>query len=209
MCMTTPAAAEPRRALEPIAEAIVRLRRTDTADTVAALLAAWHGFGIAEAAGGLLAEDNPDDAVLAHNARPVMTAVATRLRQAPSLPYTDPVEETVDVSPRPHTDRRTTLNQLDDPEAVADLSVVGNVRRGILDLALELNTLLARVAEMARDRADRQACAHGMRLAYELSHCWEGRLGSFLNDSRDLAAAGRAPQRTTTSEMTKRTKKRT
>ncbi len=36
---------------------------------------------------GLLAADNPDDAVLARNARPVMRAVAQRLPAAPSLPY--------------------------------------------------------------------------------------------------------------------------
>ncbi len=62
----------------------------------ASLLASWHGFGTAEATGGFLAQDNVDDAVLARNARSVMAAVAVRLREAPSLRYTDEVIETVD-----------------------------------------------------------------------------------------------------------------
>lgn len=56
-------------ALELIAECVVRLRMTDPTDTRASLLAAWHGFGIAEAAGRMLRDDNDEDAVLARNAR--------------------------------------------------------------------------------------------------------------------------------------------
>ncbi|WP_162788551.1 hypothetical protein [Amycolatopsis albispora] len=47
-------------ALELIAECVVRLRMTDPTDTGASLLAAWHGFGIAESAGRMLREDNDD-----------------------------------------------------------------------------------------------------------------------------------------------------
>lgn len=196
MGMTTPAAVEPpRTALELIAEAIVRLRATDPADTAAALLAAWHGFGTAEAAGGLLAEDNPDDAVLARNARPIMAGVATRLREAPSLPFTDIVKESVDGLTPPGYQPPDYSEQLDDPNEVADLSPAGSVRRAILGLALELNTLLPRAAEKARNQADREACEHGTRLAYELSRCWEGRLGSFLNNSQDLITPRRTGNR--------------
>lgn len=76
-----------------------------------------------------------------------------------------------------------------------DQSPAGVARRGILALALELNTLLPQVAEHAVDPADRAACEHGTRLAYELSRCWEGRLGSFLNDSRDLLTPRYTAQR--------------
>jgi hypothetical protein len=79
-----------------IGECIVRLRMTDPADTAATLLAAWHGFGTAQAAGTLLALDNPDDAVLTRNARPVLHAVVQQLHAAPSLPYTDPDIETIE-----------------------------------------------------------------------------------------------------------------
>ncbi|ONI92800.1 hypothetical protein ALI22I_01880 [Saccharothrix sp. ALI-22-I] len=173
------------------------------------MLAAWHGFGTAEAAGGFLAQDNADDAVLARNARPVMAAVATRLRDAPSLPYTDEVVETVDgLVPddfRIPVDDRAAVHH--DPDQPVDRSAAGIVRRAILALALELNTLLPQVAEHAADPADRVACEHGTRLAYELGRCWEGRLSSFLGSSRDLGAAGR-PRRQP-SKNTKRAKKRT
>lgn len=63
-------------ALELIAECVAWLRMTDPADTRASLLAAWHGFGTAEAAGRMLREDNDEYAVLACNAMPVFEAVA-------------------------------------------------------------------------------------------------------------------------------------
>lgn len=84
---------QPLSAVELIAECTARLRVTDPADTRAGLLAAWHGFGTARASGMLLARANREDAVLARNARPVFTAVATLLSRAPSLPYTDLVVE--------------------------------------------------------------------------------------------------------------------
>lgn len=62
--MTT-SEADPLTALELLTDALARLRETDPADMSSLLLAAWHGFGTAEAAGGLLARDNPEDAVLA------------------------------------------------------------------------------------------------------------------------------------------------
>jgi len=82
--------------LELIADCIARLRRTDPADTAAAVLAAWHGFGTAQPAGSLLAQDDPNDAILARHARAVLRTAAERLRAAPSLPYTDAVVEPVD-----------------------------------------------------------------------------------------------------------------
>lgn len=193
---------------------MARLRSTDPSDTAASLLAAWHGFGTAEAAGGFLAQDNVDDAVLARNARPVMAAVAVRLREAPSLPYTDEVIETVDgLVPDnvqiPVDDGGIVYHDSDQP---VDRSAAGIVRGGILTLALELNTLLPQAAEHAEDPADRVACEHGTRLAYELARCWEGRLSSFLNTSRDLSAAAGQPRRqsgkNTKRKRTKNTKKR-
>lgn len=182
--MTTPTSADrPRTALALIVEAITRLRSTDPTDTAASLLAAWHGFGTAETAGGFLAQDNLDDAVLARNARPVMAAVATQLREAPSLPYADHIVETVDdLIP---DDLQMPVGDPaigdHDPDQPVDHSAAGVVRCAILALALELNTLLPQAAEHARADADRVACEHGTRLAYELRRCWEGRLGSFLN----------------------------
>lgn len=183
--MTNPDAAHPPvTAMELIAEEIGRVRSTDPTDTAAALLAAWHGFGAGEAAGALLAQDNPDDGVLARNARPVFAAVAQRLRAAPSLPYTDQVSETI-VGLTPASERpKDSTERREDPDMVPSPSPADNVRHAILDLALELNTLLPAAAEHARDPADRRACQHGARLAYELSSCWEGRLRSFLNKSR-------------------------
>jgi hypothetical protein len=43
------------------------LQQPQPVDTAATLLAAWHGFDTAAAAGALLAQDKPDDAVLARN----------------------------------------------------------------------------------------------------------------------------------------------
>lgn len=209
--MTTPEAANrPRTAVELVAEAIARLRSTDPADTAASLLAAWHGFGTAEAAGGFLAQDNVDDAVLARNARPVMAAVVTRLREAPSLPYTDQVAETVDgLVPEGLPgigDERAIVYQ--DPDQPVDTSEAGIVRRAILALALELNTLLPQAAEYADDPADRAACEHGTRLAYELSRCWEGQPSSFLNHARDLGTQRRPARQTGAKGNRKRTKKK-
>jgi hypothetical protein len=149
--MTTSADTEQARTgLELIAEAIIRLRSTDPADTEAALLAAWHGFCTAQAAGGLLAQDNPDDAVLARNARSVMAAVATRLREAPSLPYTDQIAEIVnglvpDDVGVPVDDQEIVYY---DPAQPVDHCVAGVVRRAILTLVLELNTVLPQAAEV-------------------------------------------------------------
>lgn len=98
-----------------------------------------------------------------------------------------------------------------DPDQPEDRSAAGIVRGGILTLALELNTLLPQAAEHAEDPADRVACEHGTRLAYELVGCWEGRLSSFLNSSRDLSAAGqprRQSGKNTKRKRTKNTKKR-
>ncbi|MFE3170074.1 hypothetical protein ACFXPA_04735 [Amycolatopsis sp. NPDC059090] len=173
-------------ALELIAECVARLRMTDPTDTRASLLAAWHGFGTAEAAGRMLREDNDEDAVLGRNATPVFEAVAVLLRRAPSMPYIDFVMESVSgLAPEGYrqTDDR---DQFDDSNFVTDLSAAGQVRRGILALALELNTLLPEAAENAAAPDDRLACEHGTRLAFELSNCWEGKLGSYLNGGRDL-----------------------
>jgi len=157
---------------------------TDPADTTAALLAAWHSFGTAQAAGTLLAQDNLDDATLARNTRPVFAAVIERLRAAPSLPYTDPVGETVDgLVPDGFQSGKAPI-PVDDPDAEPDTSPAGAVRQSILALAFELNALLPQAAEQAADPADAEACRHGTRLAYELSCCWQGRLGSYLNSAR-------------------------
>ncbi|ALG06306.1 hypothetical protein [Kibdelosporangium phytohabitans] len=191
--MTTASFADhPRTALHLIAEAIARLRSTDPTDTASSLLAAWHGFGTAEAAGGFLSRDSVDDAVLARNARAVIATVSARLRDAPSLPYIDKVSETVhglvpDNVQIPVDDRAAAHH---DPDQPADRSAAGLVRRAILALVSELNTLLSLAAEHAANHTDRAACEHGTRLAYELGSCWEGRLGSFLTSSRDLGVVG-------------------
>lgn len=171
-------------ALELIAECVARLRMTDPADTTAALLAAWHGFGTAQGAGTLLAQDNLDDAVLARNTRPVFGAVIERLRAAPSLPYTDPVVETIDGLVPEGFRPDTAPVPVGDPDTQPDNSPAGAVRRGIIALAFELNAFLPPAAEQADDPADAEACRHGTRLAYELACCWQGRLGSFLNAAR-------------------------
>jgi hypothetical protein len=209
--MTSAGTAQGRTALELIAEAIVRLRSTDLADTEAALLAAWHGFCTAQAAGGLLAQDNPDDAMLARNARPVMAAVASQLREAPSLPYTDQVTEIVHglIPDDIQVSAEDQAIVYYDPDQPVDHSAAGVVRRAILALVLELNTVLPQAAEHAAHPADRAACEHGTRLAYELGRCWEGRLGSFLNNARDLST-DRPPRRHPgKNTQRKRTRKRT
>ncbi|MFI7680487.1 hypothetical protein HFP15_30975 [Amycolatopsis sp. K13G38] len=207
---TTPSADRSRTALDLVVEAIARLQTTDPSDTTASLLAAWHGFGTAEAAGQFLAQDNVDDAVLARNARPVMAAVAVLLREAPSLPYTDEVVETVDgLVPdgfQIPADDRTIVYY--NPGQPLDESAAGIVRRSIQTLALMLNTLLPQAAEHAEHPADRVACEHGTRLAYELGCCWEGQLSSFLNSSRDLSAPGRPRRQSGKNTRHKRTKKR-
>lgn len=184
--MTTSQAAtsRPLSALELVVDCLARVRVTDPTDTTAVLLAAWHGFGIAEAAGARLAADNPDDAVLARNAAPLFAAVAAHLVSAPSLPYTEPCVEPVDDL-IPHAEQSS---------AATDVEPAAVVRQSILALALELNTLLPNAADHARLPADRAACQHGTRLSYELSRCWEGRLDTFLNHARgDLVT----PSRTT------------
>lgn len=104
------------------------------------------------------------------------------MRRAPSMPYTDFVVE--NVSGLIPEDHRPTdgSHEFDEP----DVSAAGQVRRGILTLALELNTLLPEAAENAAAPDDRIACEHGTRLAYELSNCWQGKLSSYLNGGRDL-----------------------
>ncbi|MBB2499476.1 MULTISPECIES: hypothetical protein [Amycolatopsis] len=173
-------------ALELIAECVARLRMTEPADTPAVLLAAWHGFGTAEAAGRMLRCDNDEDAVLARNATPVFEAVAVLMRRAPSMPYTDFVVENISGLVPDGYQPTSNADQLDDPLAVPDMSPAGSVRSGILALALELNTLLPEAAENATAPDDRVACEHGTRLAYELSNCWEGKLTSYMNGGRDL-----------------------
>jgi hypothetical protein len=159
---------------------------TDPADTSAVLTAAWLGFGVAQAAGSLLAHDNPGDALLARQTRPVFRTVTTLLLAAPSLPYTDPTVELVDGL-APEACRAETFFPAGASEDATDRSAAGAVRRGILALALELNTLLPRAAELAREPTDAAACRHGTGLAYELSRCWQSRPGSFLNTtSRSL-----------------------
>jgi hypothetical protein len=205
--MTT-SAEQARTALELVAEAMVRVRLTDPTDTAASLLAAWHGFATAGAAGRHLAQDNLDDAVLAHNAAPVMAAMDALLREAPSLPYTDLVTETVnglipDGIPMPATGPEIVYH---DPDQPVDNSPAGLVRQAIRALALELNTLLPQAAEHAGDPADRAACEHGTRLAYELCCCWEGRLRSFLNHAVDLSAPARPHRKSWERGGRKRTK---
>lgn len=179
--MTSPLPAQARTALELIAECVARLRVTAPADTAAALLAAWHGFGTAEAAGSLLAQDNPNDAILARNARPVLRAAAQRLQAAPSLPYTDPVIEPVDGLAPESSGAAGDHLDYEDLGIEPGTNPAGAVRRGILALAFELNVLLPQAARYARDPADNQACRDGAQAAYELASCWEGRFGSFLN----------------------------
>jgi hypothetical protein len=138
--------------LDLIVEAIVCVRRIDPADTAAGLLAAWHGFGTVDAAGALLAQDNPDDAVLARNARPVLAAEVTRLREVPSLPDTDIVTETVEGLV-PDDFRRPAGDQVivdHDPGQTVGQSAAGIVRRSILTLAQELTTLPAGRRERPR-----------------------------------------------------------
>ncbi|MDT8913737.1 hypothetical protein [Amycolatopsis sp. PS_44_ISF1] len=202
------AGARPQRsALELIAVCVARLRITDPADTRASLLAAWHGFGTAEAAGRMLRDDNDEYAELARNATPVFEAVAVLMRRAPSMPYTDFVVENVSglipESHRPTDDS----DQIDDPDMVADLSAASQVRRAILTLALELNTLLPEAAENAAAPEDRVACEHGTRLAYELSNCWEGKPSSYLNGRRDLIGDHKTPPLAAKPEQGKKKRK--
>lgn len=180
-------------ALELIAECVARMRMTDPTDTRASLLAAWHGFGTAEAAGRMLRDDNDEDAVLARNATAVFEAVAVLMRRAPSMPYTNFVVENVSgLIPEDHRPTDDS-DQFDDPDLVVGVSAAGQVRRGILALALELNTLLPEAAENAAAPDDRIACEHGTRLAYELSNCWEGKPSSYLNGGRDLIGDRKTP----------------
>lgn len=177
----TPApAAGAGTALEAIAESIAGLRATDPADTTVVLTATWRGFGVAQAAGSLLAHDNPGDALLARHTRPVFQTVTTLLLAAPSLPYSDSAVELVGGL-APAGCRPETYFPAIASDDVPDLSVAGAVRRGILALAHELNTLLPRAATLARDPADAAAFRHGTGLAYELTRCWQSRPGSFLS----------------------------
>lgn len=159
-------------ALEATAESVDWLRATDPADTAAVLRAAWHGFGVAQAAGSLLALDHPGDALSARQTRPVFQTVTTLLLAAPSLPYSDPVELTGGLALD-----ACQVETYFPPEHGPDPTVAGAVRRGILALANELHTLLPRAARLARDPADADACHHGTGLAYEVSRCWHSRLG--------------------------------
>ncbi|APU21277.1 hypothetical protein [Actinoalloteichus sp. GBA129-24] len=208
--MMTPAAGRGWAALDLVAEAIARVRSTDATDTEAALLAAWHGFATAEAAGWFLARNSLDDATLARNASHLMAAVADRLREAPSLPYLDPLAETVDGLIRSGfqipVDNRAIVHH--EPDQPADDSAAGIVRRAVLALALELNMLLPHTAEHADSPADRVACEHGTRLANELGRCWEGRLDSFLNSHRDLRTPGQPRHLPGTSTRRKHAMKR-
>jgi hypothetical protein len=160
---------------------------TDPADTTAVLAAAWHGFCVAQASGSLLAHDNPGDALSARQTRPVFRTVTTLLLTAPSLPYTDPTVDLVDGLAPEFCQAETFFQPGPVFDEAPDRSVAGAVRRGILTLALELNTLLPRAAELAGEPADAAACRHGTGLAYELSRCWQSRPGSYLNTmSRNL-----------------------
>ncbi|WP_418155909.1 hypothetical protein [Actinoalloteichus caeruleus] len=139
--------------------------------------------------------------------------MAVLLREAPSLPYTDKVVETVDgLVPdgfQIPADDRTIVYR--DPDQPLDESAAGIVRWSIHALPLKLHTLLPQAAEHAEHPADRVACEHGIRLTYELERCWEGRLSSFLNSSRDLSAPGRPCResgKNTRHKRSKNTKKR-
>jgi len=113
--------------------------------------------------------------------------VTQRLRAASSLPYTDVVIEAVEgLVPDGFLALQGT--DLDDPVPDSvdepDVTAAGAVRRGLLALVLALNGMLSEAGEHAHDLSDRQACEHATRLAYRLGSCWEGRLGTFLNDVR-------------------------
>jgi hypothetical protein len=182
--------------LELITETVDRVRTIDPHDTVASLSAAWDGFGTVQAAGFFLAEDNPDHAVLAANARPVLNAVAERLRRAPSLPAPPQVVEMTVTGLVParaprrgkgaaRRDEDAVIYGDPDPDEAADPSpAAGAVRQAILWLSSEVSGLLSEAAEHAHDVADRQACLDGVRLSYELASCWQGRLRSYLNRMR-------------------------
>lgn len=171
-------------ALELLGAAVTCVRAADPTDTTAALLVAWRGFGAAAAAGGLLAGDNPGDAALARESRPVIRAVMRGLRPAPSLPYADLITETVDVLTPSGLRAGLRCGWLYS-EQVEQLSPASAVRRAILVLVGELATLLSGAAPHARDRADKAACEHGARLADELGRCWRGHPSMFSKRLRD------------------------
>jgi hypothetical protein len=134
----------------------------DPADATAALTAAWYGFSLALTLGQFLASRSPDLAVLHYNAMPAWAQVIDALDAAPALP--DGVHGLgLDTVPGP------------------DPALMILAHKGILNLALALNTLLPQVSEHASNGADRAAATWCTALAAELGDCYTGRLKTFLN----------------------------
>jgi hypothetical protein len=151
-------AGQPRSALEVVVEAAGQVRTTDPHDTPASLRAAWHAFGTAQAAGLFLAEDNPEHAVLATNARPVLNAAGRRLQQAPSLKSVprvvqEAVTGLVPDRPAPRGMTNTGIYCDPDPHAPADPSpAAGVVRQAIIGLSFDVNSLLSHAAGVGSPR---------------------------------------------------------
>jgi hypothetical protein len=138
------------------------LTAADPADTTAALTAAWYGFSLAFVLGQFLASRSPDLAVLRKNAMPAWAQVIAALDAAPALP--DGVHGLgLDTVPGP------------------DPALMALAHKGILNLALALNTLLPQVSEHASSGADRAAATACTALAAELGDCYAGRLKTFLS----------------------------
>jgi hypothetical protein len=138
------------------------LLTADPADTTAALTAAWYGFRLALTLGQFLASRSADLAVLHENATPAWAQVIDALDAAPALP--DGVHGLgLDTVPG------------------ADPALMILAHKGILDLAVVLNSFLPRVSESASGAADRAAATRCTSLAAELGDCYTGRLKTFLN----------------------------
>lgn len=139
-----------------------QLEAADPADTAAALAAAWYGFAVAFMLGQFLARRDADYAALHDNAVLVMARVVEILEAAPSMPAG--IHGTgLDTTP------------------ASDPAMMAVAHRGIWDLTLAINALLPSVAQLASQEADRAAARTGTMLAAELSDCYQGRLGTFLN----------------------------
>ncbi len=68
-----------------------------------------------------------------------------------------------------------------DTSPAANPAMMTIARRGIWDLMLAINALLAEAQHHARDAADRLAAQACTALAAELADCYQGRLPTFLN----------------------------
>jgi hypothetical protein len=144
------------------------LLTADPADTTAALTASWYGFSLALTLGQFLASRSADLAVLHENATPAWAQVIDALDAAPALP--GGVHGLgLDTVPGP------------------DPALMLLAHKGILDLAVALNSFLPQVSEHASSAADRAAATWCTTLAAELDDCYNGRLKTFLNP------LGRAP----------------